>query len=236
MTFLGLGASVRLGCNRDELRARPKATPPVERRFGDRRALLPIDVQSGGTWLAVNDAGLMMALLNRYPDSVPAPSGPASRGEIIPALLSHASAAEAVEAAARMELERYAPFRLLVADRNSVVALVGAEGTLRRETPADFSSPLLFTSSGLGDEVVESPRRALFEETFGNGPWSRAMQDGFHRHCWCEQPHLSIRMEAPIARTVSHSFVELFEERAVMTYSDVDDPPGAVHVAELSFR
>lgn len=236
MTFLGSDGSVRLGCNRDELRTRPKAMPPRRHSFGERNALFPVDAQAGGTWIAVNDAGLMMALLNRYPDNIPAPSGPASRGELIPSLLHHASLASAVSDVESRDIARYAPFRLLLADRREVVEMVGADGELSLAAPRDFSAPLLFTSSGLGDHVVEGPRRALFDETFGPGPWSTSMQDDFHLHLWCEQPALSVRMEAPIARTVSHAFVELFEDRATMSYRDVDQSPEAAVSLELRLR
>ena len=66
-------------------------------------------------------------------------------------------------------------------------------------------TPLLFTSSGLGDHLVEGVRRELFEGFFA-GPaegW-RAAQDGFHRHRWEEgRGHLSVNMARPDARTVS---------------------------------
>src|SRR5437762_13943150 len=55
---------LRLACNRDELWSRPDALPPRLMHFGQRQAALPIDPQSGGTWMAVNDAGLTCAILN----------------------------------------------------------------------------------------------------------------------------------------------------------------------------
>src|SRR5512139_3976242 len=176
MTFLGLAEGLRLGCNRDELRTRPRAEPPREVRFGSRRAILPIDPQGGGTWIAVNDAGLVMALLNRYPDSLPMPSGPVSRGEIIPSLLHHGRLDEAVAAASKLPADRYAPFRLLVADRGSVVELVELDGRLTVHPARSLERPLLFTSSGLGDHVVEGPRRALFESMFDHGSGDAATQ------------------------------------------------------------
>jgi hypothetical protein len=54
----------RLAFNRDEARSRSAATPPRWGCYGDREALLPIDPAGRGTWIAVNDAGLAMALLN----------------------------------------------------------------------------------------------------------------------------------------------------------------------------
>src|SRR5206468_9651830 len=55
---------IRVASNRDELRSRAPGLAPEVRGFGSRRAMMPIDPVSGGTWIAVNDAGLAMTLLN----------------------------------------------------------------------------------------------------------------------------------------------------------------------------
>ena len=49
--------------NRDERRTRGAALPPESRRAGGRAFLAPYDSDHGGTWLAVNDAGLALGLL-----------------------------------------------------------------------------------------------------------------------------------------------------------------------------
>ena len=58
------GKGIRLACNRDELRTRPAALPPIIRTFGNRKAIMPVDPISNGTWIAVNDAGIAATLLN----------------------------------------------------------------------------------------------------------------------------------------------------------------------------
>ena len=63
LTIFPLGnGNHRLAFNRDEARSRAAATPPRRGYYGDREALLPIDPAGRGTWIAVNDAGLAMAL------------------------------------------------------------------------------------------------------------------------------------------------------------------------------
>ena len=51
-----LERAVRVVCNRDELRSRAAALPPRVCTFGERRAVMPIDLVSGGTWIAANRA------------------------------------------------------------------------------------------------------------------------------------------------------------------------------------
>jgi hypothetical protein len=68
----------------------------------------------------------------------------------------------------------------------------------------------LFTSSGLGDALVEGPRRRLFERLVlgAEDSWLDG-QSRFHRHRWPGQPELSVWMERPDARTVSRSVIDV---------------------------
>ena len=53
-----------LFCNRDKQRSRLPAIPP---KFNQaRNAIYPVDPQGEGTWLAVNQQGLTLVLLNYY--------------------------------------------------------------------------------------------------------------------------------------------------------------------------
>ena len=60
----GGGKSFRMMMNRDESRTRSIARPPRLRRCGRHQAIMPIDPDSSGTWIAANDAGLVAMLLN----------------------------------------------------------------------------------------------------------------------------------------------------------------------------
>jgi len=77
------GGGYLLGHNRDESLARGRALPPTARRAGDRRYLAPTDADAGGTWIAANDSGLTVCMLNaadRHPERLPAV--PESRGRL----------------------------------------------------------------------------------------------------------------------------------------------------------
>jgi len=235
------GGGFRMGCNRDESRQRPEALPPQLRRFGDRSAVMPIDSVSDGTWIAVNDAGLVMTLLNYYPPGPPIPKRPdqASRGTIIPSLLNHASARSAATAASKLDPARYPPFRLLLGDFEEVIELQHDPRGIRERSRSPLDAqPFLFVSSGLGDEIVESPRRALFEEWFAGDPNDAlATQDAFHSHVWPDRPHLSVCMSRPEARTVSYTVIELRLTEAVMSYRPVTDAgPGEAATVRLALQ
>jgi hypothetical protein len=220
---------VRIAFNRDERPTRPPALPPARHTFGRRQAVLPTDPQSGGTWLAVNDAGLVLAVLNVTPEHPPAAAGGRhSRGTVIPALLGCDTPANALtELDHAIDYREFAPFRLVLAG-NGLAADVRWDG--RRPmvmTRLLGGTPLLFTSSGLGDHLVEGVRRELFDQFFAapTDGWAAA-QDEFHRHRWPDRPHLSVNMERPTARTVSFALVTLGDDLATVAYH-----PAAPHEA-----
>jgi hypothetical protein len=211
-----------MAANRDESPLRPAALPPTVVSVGKRQAIMPVDPQSGGTWIAATDAGLTFTLLNAYPSPHDrnAPPPRVSRGGIIPALCEATTLDEAFERTQSLKADDYAGFRLVLADRERCGDVYCTGGSCRRTAPKIIETPLLFTSSGLGDSVVDSPRRALFEECLTEGPDLHLRQDAFHRHSWPERRHLSVCMSRPEARTVSLTIVELGVNEVRMDYFD----------------
>jgi hypothetical protein len=132
--------------------------------------------------------------------------------------------------------DEFAPFRVLIVDARQT-SVVSGDG---RRTSVDAgptpSEPLLLTSSGLGDAVVERPRRALFAKTIDRDHPTRLQQDAFHAHQWAERPDLSVRMERPDALTVSRTVVELASGRVWMTYAPIDAAAGEVSAVRLDRR
>jgi hypothetical protein len=142
---------------------------------------------------------------------------PRSRGEMIPALASAATLAESCERLRRMHLTEFSPFRLVMADRETCEEFRFDGRDCARRT-FEIDRPLLFTSSGLGDDLVDSARRVLFDEMIPLKDGTHAQQDAFHRHSWPDRPHLSVCMSRPEARTVSCTVVVVDGHNVRMTY------------------
>lgn len=239
LTVLALpGDRVRLAMNRDEQRTRAAALPPVARQIGCRTAVLPIDPTTGGTWLAVNDAGLALALLNVNPQDPKFDRPARSRGTIIPALLESATPAAALSLLEQtIRYTDYAPFRLVLIGSGigADVRWDGRESMVLNRLVGGV--PLLFTSSGLGDHVVEGVRREHFEQLMNCPPdrWEQA-QDEFHRNRWPDRPHLSVNMARDDACTVSHAVIELGVRSATFIYHpDAPDGPTSRHIVHLHY-
>jgi Transport and Golgi organisation 2 len=231
VSVVGWGGGLRLACNRDELLSRPIAIPPVIRLCGDRSALLPLDPQPGGTWIAVNDAGVAFVILNVNPRPVPDPSPRLrSRGTIIPALLQCDDAAQAAAAMTDdLNPDDFPPFRLIALDRQTCAEFTFDGQSLATTCRPFDGEPLMYTSSGLGDALVERPRRELFDRIVRSAEACPRRQDEFHLHRWLDRPHLSVLMNRADARTVSRTVIDVSKQRARMQYF----ADGVEHIYEL---
>src|SRR5438046_760258 len=102
--------------NREEFYARPTAGPLHFPRQGDAPAWFGgIDLAAGGTWLGVNECGLLVAVTNRKKQGPPA--NPPSRGLLCRSLLMCRESPSALAFALReLHGNRYAGCNLLIAE------------------------------------------------------------------------------------------------------------------------
>ncbi len=103
-----------IAANRDEMVSRPWRPPA--RHWPDRPdTVAGIDLEAGGSWLGMNDHGVVAGILNR-PQSLGPDPEKRSRGEIVLDALDHPDAAAAAEALGELEPRAYRPFNLVIAD------------------------------------------------------------------------------------------------------------------------
>ncbi len=164
-----------LAANRDEMADRPWRGPG--RHWPDRPEVVGgIDLESGGSWLARNDHGVVAAVLNRIGTLGPLP-GKRSRGELVLEAVDHADAGAAALALADLDPTTWRTFNLVVADNSSAWWLAGREGAdavLVERIPAGLH---MLTARDLDDAT--SPRIALYRPRFeaasppdpGAGSW-----------------------------------------------------------------
>jgi uncharacterized protein with NRDE domain len=128
------GVPLLVAANRDELYQRP-ADPITVLRGGPPRVLGGRDAVAGGTWLAVNEHGVVAGLTNQ-----PAARDPAkrSRGELPLAFTAYPDAKTAVtEVCAGLDPSAYNPCWMLVGDRHALfsVDVSGGHRALVEELP-----------------------------------------------------------------------------------------------------
>lgn len=103
-----------LGANRDEMTDRPWK-PPGRHWAALPGAVAGLDVLAGGSWLGLNERGVVAAALNRIGSLGPS-VGKRSRGELVLAALAEPDAEAAAAALRRRAAADYRSFNLIVAD------------------------------------------------------------------------------------------------------------------------
>lgn len=142
-----------VAANRDELAERPWQAPG--RHWPDRPDVIAgQDLTAGGSWLGLNEHGVLAAVLNR-PGSLGPQPGKRSRGELVLEALDHADAMAAAAALLQIDTGAYRPFNLLIADDRDAYWLRHADtGRVEeRDIPQGVS---MMTAHDLND--LSSPR------------------------------------------------------------------------------
>lgn len=234
----GQSGGMRVVCNRDESRSRPPAMPPKWREIEGSpgaRAIWPMDLEAGGTWIAAADSGLVLCLLNVNPEPPPRlpRSGLESRGLVIPSLIGLHNPQAVVRRLTQTSLKRFAPFRLLA----MLGSRAGADVAELRWDRSTLSvawrsgAAACFVSSGLGDSLA-APRLDLFDEMVASPGPTPDRQDEFHRHQWPDRPEISVLMARADARTVSITTLEVDPARRnapiTMAYEPIPATQAAV--------
>jgi hypothetical protein len=211
---------MRLLCNRDERRARPVALPPHIHDLGGRRAVFPVDPQGGGTWIGLNDAGVVVALLNVHkPTHLSDDRRKWSRGLVVPELLQAKSLSDAGATVETLDPSAFEPFQVVIVHDGRVTAATNDPTAGIWSVQRTLDRPLLFTSSSLGDTLATPPRRRLFERMVvrSRAGWLNG-QARFHDHQWPARPEISIRMERRDALTVSRTTIDITDDRRELLY------------------
>jgi hypothetical protein len=167
-----------LAANRDEMASRP--WKPPARHWPDRPEVTAgIDQLAGGTWLGMNDWGVVAGVLNRKESLGPDPDL-RSRGELVLEALDHADALAAADALAHIDPAAYRSFNLFVADDRDAFWLAGlGPGSADRVTVAEIPEGVsMITAWGL--DAPDSARTARFLPEFaaaavpepGSGLWA----------------------------------------------------------------
>ncbi|HKD04625.1 MAG TPA: NRDE family protein [Bryobacteraceae bacterium] len=195
--------------NRDEKLTRKKAMPPDFAARDGIRFLTPVDGDFGGTWIATNEFGVSICLLNGAGNQ----RHIRSRGLLIPEVISAPSVPVVCELVRAADFAVFAPFTLALLGPHQPAALVNWDGS--RKTVGFQDEPcFMLTSSSFDSEAVRASRQAEFR-----GLVDAEFLARFHGSHIPARGAYSTCMHRPDAETVSFSRIHVSERDTDFFYS-----------------
>jgi hypothetical protein len=186
--------------------------------------LAPVDGDFGGTWIATNEFGVSVCLLNGANLSgseIHATSSVRSRGVLVLDLIPLPSVATICDQLKETELSPFAPFTLAALEPGRPAAIVewdGSKMTLRFEGAERF----MLTSSSFDSERVRQSRQEEYSKVeYGHGNDGEALF-AFHGSHAPAPSAYSTCMHRADARTVSFSWIQVTRKETDFFYT-----PGA---------
>jgi hypothetical protein len=215
-------AGYQLFFNRDEKLSRKRALPPRLAARDGVRFLAPVDGDFGGTWIAMNEFGVSVCLLNgpNITNSGGGDRGPSrSRGLLLPELIASSSVAAIYESVRLADFAVFAPFTLAALGPGQMTAMVEWDGS--RKTVRFQDEPChMLTSSSFDTEAVRASRQEEFRGLLASCRQVDAnLLVRFHGSHVPSRSAYSTCMHRPDAETVSFSRIRVSEREADFFYA-----------------
>jgi len=203
--------------NRDERNTRLPAIPP-RLESAEIRWLGPVDGDHGGTWIAVNELGVTMGLMNGILEERAAADEPRSRGLLVRDLAVAKSLSSLEEEIATMDLLPYRPFRFFALAPDAPFLLAEWNGKLLKMRRDPQATPPI-VSSFFEESEVGKRRRTEYERMVGDRKDPPAeLLEAYHRSHFPERSPYSVCMHREEARTQSLTRIDVTAEKARMHY------------------
>jgi transport and Golgi organization protein 2 len=206
----------QLLCNRDEKLTRKSALEPRLTARNGTRFLAPVDGDFGGTWIATNEFGVSVCLLNGANltgSEIHAPALRRSRGLLPLDLIPEASVAAICDRLRETDLSAFAAFTLAALEPGHPAAVLewdGAKKTLHFEEAGRH----MLTSSSFDSEEVRRRRQEEYRHVHADDELF-----AFHRSHAPARSAYSTCMHRTDAETVSFSWIRVSEEVATFYYT-----------------
>jgi hypothetical protein len=217
--------------NRDEKLTRRKALPPRLTGHNGVRYLAPVDGDFGGTWIAANEFGVSISLLNGANLT-----GVRSRGLVVPELISAPSVAGVRDLVNTTDFAGFAPFTVVALEPGHPAALFEWDGSRKTFRFQDERCSML-TSSSFDTEAVRASRKKEFHGVVKSCRQVDAdlladLLAKFHASHVPARSAYSTCMHRADAETVSFSRIRVSERKTDFFYSPaapclgvLKDPP-----------
>jgi hypothetical protein len=232
LTFFATQQGYTLGMNRDESRKRVRALAP--RVFHDAQTswLAPTE-PAGGAWIAANEHGAAVALLNWYSAPQQIAGRAVSRGQLVALGATSRNIDELVEIVDGWPLARTRPFRMSAFfPAVRIVVELRWNGERVERLDHDWRTNQ-WASSGFDEPAAQASRTEVFRKAATSSDsktrdWLRRL----HRNHEPERGPLSICMHRSDAMSVSFTEINVTRSAIDMRYGD--GPPCEIGTAAFT--
>jgi hypothetical protein len=218
VTFITRGRGYCLGMNRDEKLTRPTGLPPKKNIVNGCAVIAPSE-PGGGTWIAVNEHGTTLALINWYSITARVGHNVVSRGEVVNSGIAATSPDVADAALHRLPLNRINPFRL-IGIYPATSEIVEWRWNLKKLVQKNHRwKAQQWISSGFDETTAQRVRGKTFQQaqrqrSAGSLDWLRRLHRSHTRHAG----PFSTCMHRADAATVSYTEVTVSSRQTTMRY------------------
>lgn len=218
MTWFVKEGGYELFFNRDERVSRRRAELPSMHQSAGVQYLSPIDADAGGTWIAANQYGVTVCLLNHYQfEQIETYKKWISRGEMVREFASTIDLKQAEAQFDALDLDDYRAFRMFIIARDGGNLLCVWDGHSAR-IERNVTNPK--SSSSVDAKHVKSLRKQLFSDM--NLLESKNVEDYLYYHSshMPSRSKESVCMHRDDANTISLSHVSVSEQSVSFRYAD----------------
>lgn len=169
LSWLDSESGLEIFFNRDERDTRGPELPPRIEFSQGTRFISPRDSDQGGTWVGVNEHGLVGGLLNGYRSGDLELIDARSRGSLVVDAMAYADSESAVNALRVSDLSRFRSFVLALLQPGRA-PIVAEWDRLRLIIDDDASRRWPLISSSVAGAEVDTARRAVFRSLIAPTP------------------------------------------------------------------
>ena len=218
VTAFQKNAEIEVFFNRDESRKRQKALPPSLFKLKNTKYIAPIDTDAKGTWILVNEFGIILCLLNYHPKNYfPEKSSRyETRGEILHKIADVKSIADFKNSLTKINPHSYRPFSLLLISHMQNICVTWTPSNNQLEYNENIQLP--YSSSSFQTKNVISSRKKLFLALADEKEINSDFFFNYHKSHIPEKGPFSVCMHREDAKTVSFSHIIVKQNEIIFKY------------------
>ena len=218
VTFIARRQGYCLGMNRDEKLTRPPGLPPTKKNMKGRAVLCPSE-PGGGTWIALNDSGTCLALINWYSVAKRVEHNSITRGDVVKTVCAADSPDVANARLNTLPFDRINPFRLIGIFPASGAIIEWRWNLKRLVRKKHRWTTQQWISSGFDEQTAQRVRGGTFRQALRHTSarqlnWLRTL----HKSHAPKVGPFSTCMHRSDAATISYTEITVSPHTATMRY------------------